>query len=81
MREHKYDYFESIFNEEPEFECPKCGQYLYTDWVDNGFGPYSIQASPYICGDCGWSEKKCESCIKERCFSWNVCKGKAVINT
>jgi C4-type Zn-finger protein len=72
------DNFSNIFNKEPKFYCPVCGKELFTDWVDNGFGPYSVQVSPYVC-ECGWSEKGCDKCIKEKCFSWAKCKGKAVI--
>lgn len=72
------DYY-NIFNKEPEFSCPECGAELHTDWVDNGFGPYSIQASPYNC-ECGWSEKGCNECIGDRCFSWDRCSGKALIS-
>ena len=28
---------------------------------------------------CGLSERGCKTCIKERCFSWDKCKGKAGI--
>lgn len=72
-------YFSNIFNKEPEFHCPVCNEELHTDWVDNGFGPYSVQASPYGCENCGWHETGCESCVKERCFSWGKCQGRALI--
>ena len=71
------DNFSNTFNKEPEFNCPACGVALSTEWVDNGFGAYSVQASPYNC-ECGWSEIGCKNCIKEKCFSWDKCKGKAV---
>lgn len=74
-------YMNSISNTfitEPEFKCPSCGELLYTDWVDNGFGPYSVQASPYGC-KCGWHEQGCKECIKEKCFSWDKCLGRALI--
>jgi len=69
----------NTFNKEPVFNCPQCNSELYTDWVDNGFGPYSVQASPYGC-ECGWHETGCKECIKEKCFSWIKCQGRAVIN-
>jgi hypothetical protein len=75
-------YMNSIANTcrvEPEFNCPSCGTELHTDWVDNGFGPYSVQASPYGC-ECGWHETGCKECIKEKCFSWVNCQGRALIN-
>ena len=68
-----------IFNQEPVFHCPQCNDKLYTDWVDNGFGPYSVQASPYGC-ECGWHETGCKECIKEKCFSWASCQGRALVN-
>lgn len=75
------DRYSNLFNKEPEFNCPKCGTALYTDWVDNGFGTYAIQVSPYGCECCGWHEQGCTECIKERCFSWNKCGGRALINS
>lgn len=69
----------NTFSKEPEYKCPSCGTQLHTDWVDNGFGPYSIQASPYGC-ECGWHETGCNECIKSRCFSWEKCQGRALIN-
>jgi hypothetical protein len=68
----------NTFNKEPVFNCPQCNAKLFTDWVDNGFGPYSVQASPYGC-ECGWHETGCKECIKERCFSWSKCQGHALI--
>lgn len=68
-----------ICMEEPKFNCPNCNSELHTDWVDNGFGPYAVQASPYGC-DCGWSEIGCDTCGKERCFSWERCQGRALRN-
>ena len=73
------DNYSNIFNTEPKFNCPVCNAELHTDWVDNGFGAFSIQASPYICESCGWSEKGCDRCIKDRCFSWEKCHGKALV--
>ncbi len=70
--------YSNTFNKEPKFNCPVCNTELYTDWVDNGFGRYSVQVSPYICESCGWSETGCEKCIKDRCFSWEKCRGRAV---
>lgn len=69
----------NTFSKEPEYKCPSCGTQLHTDWVDNGFGPYSVQASPYGC-ECGWHETGCNECIKTRCFSWDKCQGRALIN-
>lgn len=74
------DQYSNTFNKEPKFNCPVCGTSLQTDWVDNGFGPYSVQVSPYNCF-CGWSEKGCDICIKERCFSWDKCQGRALSET
>lgn len=65
-------------DKEPEFLCPQCNTPLFTDWVDNGFGPYAVQASPYGC-ECGWHETGCQTCCKERCFSWGKCQGRALI--
>lgn len=75
------DNFSNTFNKEPEFSCPKCGLPLRTEWVDNGFGPYSVQASPYGCGDCGWHETGCSECAQDKCFSWTKCKGRAISTT
>lgn len=74
-----FDSFENIFNKEPVFNCPVCNTVLHTDWVDNGFGAYSVQASPYGCDCCGWHETGCKTCIMERCFSWIKCEGRAII--
>lgn len=73
------DIYSNVCNEEPVFKCPKCNTGLHTEWVDNGFGPYAVQASPYVC-ECGWVETGCpaESCIKEKCFSWLKCQGRAI---
>jgi hypothetical protein len=68
----------NTFSKEPIFNCPKCNCELFTDWADNGFGPYSVQASPYGC-ECGWHETGCAECIKEKCFSWVKCQGRALI--
>lgn len=64
---------------EPTMECPKCKATAYAQWVDNGFGPYAVQAGPYHCGRCGWVEGGCpaEVCIGEKCQSFYYCKGKA----
>lgn len=46
-----------IFNKEPDRpKCPKCEHEMEAEFVDNGFGPYSIQASPYHCFECGYTE-------------------------
>jgi hypothetical protein len=71
------DEYSNTFTKEPDFNCPVCGVKLFTDWVDNGFGTYSIQASPYIC-ECGWHEIGCKTCCESRCFSWEKCQGKAL---
>lgn len=68
----------NTFTKEPVFNCPQCNDELHIDWVDNGFGPYSVQASPYGC-ECGWHETGCKECIKEKCFSWGKCQGRALI--
>lgn len=71
----------NIFNKEPTENCPVCGKVCHAEWVDNGFGPYAVQASPYHCESCGWVETGCPAgkCIKHRCFSWEICKGKALV--
>lgn len=43
-----------IFTKEPTMACPYCKEIVYADWVDNGFGPYSVQTSPFHCDNCGW---------------------------
>lgn len=63
---------------EPNFNCPSCNSELHTNWVDNGFGPFAVQVSPYIC-DCGWSEKGCKECIEDKCSAWSTCQGRALI--
>jgi hypothetical protein len=70
----------NYFGKEPIFDCPICKTALHTDWVDNGFGPYAIQASPYHCEDCNWIETSCpqEVCIEARCISWETCQGRAI---
>jgi len=73
------DNYSNTFNKEPKFNCPICNTELFTDRVDNGFGAFSVQVSPYICESCGWSETGCERCIKERCFSWEKCRGRALV--
>jgi hypothetical protein len=76
------DQWSNLFNKEPHIDCEKCGaKDLSTEWVDNGFGPYSVQASPYHCDACGWVETGCpaDECIKERCFSWSTCQGKSIV--
>jgi len=67
---------------EPIGECPVCGPGVpaYAEWVDNGFGPYAVQAGPFHCMDCGWVEVGCpqSECITDRCTSWDYCQGKAI---
>lgn len=72
--------FSNTFNTEPIKQCPVCGEDIHAEWVDNGFGPYSVQVSPFHCY-CGYVEGGCpaEKCIKEKCFSWNVCQGKSIL--
>jgi len=76
--EEQLDKWANTFIKEPEFKCPNCKSELHTEWVDNGFGPYSVQASPYHCEECGWSEIGCTSCGTVQCFSWNKCMGNAL---
>lgn len=73
--------FSNTFSTEPTINCPKCNSILHTDFVDNGFGPYAVQVSPYYCESCNWVETGCpaDSCIKEQCFSWEKCQGKSLI--
>jgi hypothetical protein len=73
------DIYANTFTIKPVFNCPQCNAELHTDWVDNGFGPYSVQASPYGC-ECGWHETGCKECGKEKCFSWSKCQGRALVN-
>tara|TARA_B100000941_G_C28112403_1_gene353955 strand:- start:269 stop:433 length:165 start_codon:yes stop_codon:yes gene_type:complete len=47
---------EDIATEEPEVYCPECGGRAEAEFVDNGFGPYAVQVSPYHCSTCGWLE-------------------------
>ena len=79
MSMEELDIYSNCFNKEPKFVCPKCNTELHTDWVDNGFGAYAVQVSPYVC-ECGWVETGCpaESCIREKCFSWKSCQGRAI---
>lgn len=48
--------FSSTFCVEPIEKCPFCGTDCHADFVDNGFGPYSVQCGPYFCEECGASE-------------------------
>lgn len=55
--------------------CPVCGKEAYADFVDNGFGPFAVQAGPFNC-ECGWNEGGCgqksrENCAK--CTSERIC--------
>jgi hypothetical protein len=70
----------SSFYNEPTETCPKCGGVCHSEWVDVGFGPYSAQVGPYICGSCGHVCGGCaqESCIKEKCISFDKCKGESL---
>lgn len=47
---------QNLFNTEPEEQCLDCGQFMYTEWIDNGFGPFSVQVEPYHCTECGWDQ-------------------------
>lgn len=49
---------EDIFTKEPVEHCPNCENRVHAEFVDNGFGPYSVQAGPYHCDNCGWSESR-----------------------
>src|SRR5262245_19012502 len=46
---------QDIFTTKPVFLCSECGEQSHGEFVDNGFGPYSLQAEPYHC-DYGWVE-------------------------
>lgn len=61
-------------------KCPRCGSVCHAEWVDIGFGPFSCQAGPFHCENCGWVESGCpqEGCLPEKCISYNYCKGKAI---
>lgn len=73
----------TIFNEEPKEQCPLCHDEARAIFVDNGFGPYSVQAGPYECTTCNWVEDGCKQdvCIKEKCISWEVCRGGQIEKT
>lgn len=75
------DRFSNVCSEEPTRRCPVCNEIVHAEWVDIGFGPYSAQVSPYMCDNCNWCEQGCQSCIEAKCFSWDSCKGRAVITT
>lgn len=47
---------EQIATEKPSAPCPRCKTEMEADFVDNGFGPYAVQASPYHCPKCGYNE-------------------------
>jgi len=71
-----------IFKEEPERYCPICRNRVFAKFEDNGFGPYSMQMEPYICDKCNWVAGGCtqKECIKERCKSYERCKGQSLEN-
>lgn len=72
--------FKAPFNVEPIAYCPVCSERVYAEYVDTGFGPYSVQADPYHCGACGWIETGCpaDKCIEGKCHSWEICQGRAI---
>jgi hypothetical protein len=45
---------QDLFMKEPTETCPDCGATCHAEFVDNGFGPYAVQASPFHCEECGW---------------------------
>lgn len=48
---------EDIAMTEPTMQCPECNETCHADFVDNGFGPYAVQASPFHCENCGWIQE------------------------
>jgi MinD superfamily P-loop ATPase len=72
----------SDFSKEPTMKCERCSEVAHAEWVDIGFGPYSQQVGPFYCEACNWVETGCpqNECIKEKCFSWNICQGRAIIS-
>lgn len=64
---------------EPILKCPKCGNGAHADWVSVLSAPYEVQVSPFHCYSCGWTEQGCVECIGEKCKSFPVCKGDALI--
>lgn len=58
-------------------ECPICNNKAYAEFVDVGVG--LRQVTPYHCA-CGWVEGGCgvDECEKERCISWDYCKGESL---
>ncbi len=61
----------------PEVFCPICDSAVYAEFVDNGFGPYAVQVSPYHCENCNWIEGGCISDDCDRCICIDTCQGRA----
>lgn len=67
MKGHVMPYIEQeqIATQKPAAPCPLCKTEMEADFVDNGFGPYAVRASPYRCPECGYNEY------------WNMPEGEA----
>lgn len=37
---------------EPTETCQICKGIMHAEFVDNGFGPYAVQVSPFFCENC-----------------------------
>ena len=73
------DFDENMCLAEPIEKCPDCGANMRAEWVDIGFGPYSCQAGPFHCEECGYVQGGCpaDECAKDKCTAWWYCKGKS----
>lgn len=65
------------FFTEPVVYCPLCEHRVYAEYVDNGFGPYAVQAEPYHCENCGWIETGCPANSCKKCKTWDICQGRS----
>lgn len=45
-----------IATQKPVEQCPHCQMEMDAEFIDNGFGPYAVQASPWRCPECGYNE-------------------------
>lgn len=65
-------------NHDIEGVCPICNEKTFAETCHNGIG--YVQISPQHCDNCGWVEGGCpaDMCLPDRCYSWDVCKGKSI---
>jgi hypothetical protein len=58
--------------------CPKCGNEVYPEMVDNGVGMQQVE--PAYCSDCNWVEGGCpqDECCENKCISYYFCLGKSI---